>query len=119
MADPRFVWGKRFIRMSQDDAYPTKQKFGGMIKPGWAAYAFGAELFIKHFAFFPGANYPDYGCNAEFYTEPGMLEIESLGPEVPVEPGDFAEHIETWQIEQVEASKDDDALAGQLQPFGL
>ena len=119
MADPRFVWGKRFIRMSQDDAYPTKQKFGAMVKPGWAAYDFGSELFIKRFAFFPGANYPDYGCNAEFYTEPGMLEIESLGPEVPVEPGDFAEHIETWQIEQVAASKDDDALAEQLKPFGL
>ena len=119
MADPRFVWGKRFIRMSQDDAYPTKQKFGAMDKPGWAAYDFGSELFIKRFAFFPGANYPDYGCNAEFYTEPGMLEIESLGPEVPVEPGDFAEHIETWQIEQVEASKNDDVLADQLKPFGL
>jgi hypothetical protein len=119
MADPRFVWGKRFIRMSQDDAYPTKQKFGGMIKPGWAAYDFGSELFIKRFAFFPGANYPDYGCNAEFYTEPGMLEIESLGPEVPVEPGDYAEHIETWQIEQVAASKDDDTLTEQLKPFGL
>ena len=119
MADPRFVWGKRFIRMSQDDAYPTKQKFGGMIKPGWAAYDFGSELFIKRFAFFPGANYPDYGCNAEFYTEPGMLEIESLGPEAPVEPGDFAEHIETWQIEQVAASKDDDTLAEQLKPFGF
>ena len=77
------------------------------------------DYFIKHFAFFPGANYPDYGCNAEFYTEPGMLEIESLGPEVPVEPGDFAEHIETWQIEQVAASEDDDALAEQLKPFGL
>ena len=119
MADPRFVWGRRFIRMSQDDAYPTKQKFGAMVKPGWAAYDFGAELFIKRFAFFPGANYPDYGCNAEFYTEPGMLEIESLGPEVPVEPGDFAEHIETWQIEQIEASKNDDTLAEQLKPFGL
>lgn len=119
MADPRFVWGRRFIRMSQDDAYPTKQKFGGMIKPGWAAYDFGSELFIKTFAFFPGANYPDYGCNAEFYTEPGMLEIESLGPEVPVEPGDFAEHIETWRIEQVKASKDDDTLAEQLKPFGF
>ena len=48
-----------------------------------------------------------------------MLEIESLGPEVPVEPGDVAEHIETWQIEQVRASKDDDELADQLKPFGL
>ena len=119
MADPRFVWGKRFIRMSQDDAYPTKQKFGAMVKPGWAAYDFGSELFIKRFAFFPGANYPDYGCNAEFYTEPGMLEIESLGPEVPVEPGDFAEHIETWQIEQLKASGDDDELAEQLRQIKL
>ena len=119
MADPRFVWGKRFIRMSQNDAYPTKQKFGGMIKPGWAAYDFGSELFIKRFAFFPGANYPDYGCNAEFYTEPGMLEIESLGPEEAVEPGECAVHIETWRIEQIAASKDDDTLAEQLKQFGL
>ena len=119
MADPRFVWGKRFIRMSQDDAHPTKQKFGALVKPGWAAYAFGSELFIKHFAYFPGAPYTDDGCNAEFYTEPGMLEVESIGPEAPVEPGDFSEHIETWQIEQVEASKDDDTLAEQLKPFGL
>ena len=119
MADPRFVWGKRFIRMSQDDAYPTKQKFGALVKPGWAAYAFGSELFIKHFPFIDGAPYTDYGCNAEFYTEPGMLEVESIGPEAPVEPGDFSEHIETWQIEQVEASGDDDTLAEQLRPFGI
>ena len=132
MADPRFVWGKRFIWMRQDDAYPTKQKFGALVKPGWAAYALGSELFIKHFAYFPGAPYTDYGCNAEFYTEPGMLEVESIGPEASVEPGDFAEHIETWQIEQLEASKDDafglqlallshdeDTLAEQLKPFGL
>ena len=119
MADPRFVWGRRFIRMSQDDAYPTKQKFGALVKPGWAAYAFGSELFIKQFPFIAGAPYTDYGCNAEFYTEPGMLEVESIGPEAPVEPGDFSEHIETWQIEQVEASKDDDTLAEQLKPFGL
>lgn len=120
MADPRFVWGRRFIRMSQDDAYPTKQKFGALVKPGWAAYSLGAELFIKHFPYFADcANYPDYGCNAEFYTEPGMLEVESIGPECPIEPGDYAEHIETWQIEQVDASKDDDVLAEQLKPFGL
>ena len=132
MADPRFVWGKRFICMSQNDAYPTKQKFGALVKPGWAAYAFGSELFIKHFPFIDGAPYTDYGCNAEFYTEPGMLEVESIGPEASVEPGDFAEHIETWQIEQLEASKDDafglqlallshdeDTLAEYLKPFGL
>ena len=48
-----------------------------------------------------------------------MLEVESIGPECAIEPGDFAEHIETWQIEQVDASKDDDVLAEQLKPFGL
>jgi len=119
MADPRFVWGKRFIRMSQDDAYPTKQKFGALVKPGWAAYSLGAELFIKHFPYFPEAPYTDYGCNAEFYTEPGMLEVESIGPECAIEPGDYAEHVETWQIERVDASKDDDVLAEQLKPFDL
>ena len=87
MADPRFTWGDRFIRMRQDDRYGSKQKFGALVKAGWAAYALGGELFRKRFGYEPGAVYPDGGCNAEFFTMPGFLEIESLGPLAPVEPG--------------------------------
>ena len=41
---------------------------------------------------------PDGGCNAEFFTMPGFLEIESLGPLAPVEPGDCVRLDERWEI---------------------
>lgn len=98
MADPRFTWGNDFIRMRQDNRYDSKQKFGAAVKAGWAAYDLAGERFVKHFPFDPAATYPDGGCNAEFFTMPGFLEIESLGPLAPVEPGDCARLDERWEI---------------------
>ena len=96
MADPRFTWGDDFIRMRQDNRYDSKQKFGAAVKAGWAAYDLAGERFVKHFPFDPAATYPDGGCNAEFFTMPGFLEIESLGPLAPVEPGDCVRLDERW-----------------------
>ena len=114
MSDPRFTWGRNFIQMRQDDRFPSKQKIGMTVKPGWAAYALGAELFIKGFEYHPQATYPDGGCNAEFFTMPGFLEIESLGPLAPVEPGDCAELNESWRIVPIELSESDQVMAEQL-----
>lgn len=99
MGDPRFTWGGRYIRMRQDDRYPTKLKFGASVNNGWAAYAMDDVIFVKRF--FPpepGATYPDGGCNAEFFTMPGFLEVEALGPLAPVEPGNYASLVETWTL---------------------
>ncbi len=114
MADPRFTWGEKFIRMRQDDRFDSKQKFGATVKSGWAAYALGGELFIKHFDYDPAAVYPDGGCNAEFFTMPGFLEIESLGPLAAVEPGAFAELNESWRIEPLALDGSDDEISNQL-----
>ena len=38
------------------------------------------------------------GCNCEFYTQPGMLEVETLGPLVNLEPNAATEHIEKWRV---------------------
>lgn len=114
MADPRFTWGERFIRMRQDDRFESKQKFGATVKAAWAAYALGDELFIKHFEYDPKAAYPDGGCNAEFFTMPGFLEIESLGPLAAVEPGAFAELNESWQLAPIALSGSDDEISNQL-----
>ena len=114
MADPRFTWGDRFIRMRQDDRYGSKQKFGALVKAGWAAYALGGELFRKRFGYEPGAVYPDGGCNAEFFTMPGFLEIESLGPLAPVEPGACACQDESWTITGFTPTGDEAEIAAQL-----
>lgn len=114
MNDPRFTWGEKFIRMRQDDRYASKQKIGGAIKPAWAAYALEGELFLKDFEYHPGAVYTDGGCNAEFFTMPGFLEIESLGAYAPVEPGGYAETHETWHLYKFILPEDDDTLERKL-----
>lgn len=114
MADPRFTWGTKFIRMRQDDRYESKQKFGATVKSAWAAYVLDGETFVKHYDYDPKAQYPDGGCNAEFFTMPGFLEIESLGPLASVEPSDFAELNETWRIEPRELKGSDDEISNQL-----
>ena len=38
------------------------------------------------------------GCNCEFFTMPGFLEVESLGPLVKLHPNEATEHIEKWRV---------------------
>jgi hypothetical protein len=98
MADPRFTWAKDHILLRQDDALPTKQKFGVRNSRGWAAYHRGNDLFVKTHDFDPEATYPDMGCNAEFFTMPGFLEIETLGPLTLIAPGQTISHRERWAL---------------------
>jgi hypothetical protein len=124
MNDRRFTWGDRLIQMREDGRINSKQKFGVRNTQGWAAYALGSDLFIKTIALIPDAIYPDMGCNCEFFTMPGMLEIESLCPLVTLEPGAETSHIEKWYvIPNLELPKDEDSLIASLNPhlkyFGL
>jgi hypothetical protein len=96
MADPRWTWGSKYIQLRQDSAAVSYQKFGMMVTQGWAAYANGDRVFLKRFPFDPKAVYPDFGCNAEFFTNQKMLEVESLGPLTTLKPGEFVTHPEDW-----------------------
>ncbi|KAJ4460524.1 hypothetical protein PAPYR_3142 [Paratrimastix pyriformis] len=70
----------------------------GGVGQGWAAYALDSVVFIKRFAHRAGATYPDYGCNCEFYTDPHILEVETLGPLGPVQPQQTVAHTEHWSL---------------------
>jgi hypothetical protein len=96
MTDPRWTWGRKHILLRQDTAPP--QKLGALVPDGWAAYALNGQLFVKKFACVPGANYADFGCNFETFTNHEMLELESLGPFAKIEPGQSVEHRETWLL---------------------
>ena len=98
MNDPRFTWGDRLIQLREDAQYNSKQKFGIRNTLGWAAYELGNDLFIKSASLLSEATYPDMGCNFEFFTMPGFLEMESLGPLVKLEPNAATEHEEMWWI---------------------
>lgn len=95
MADQRFTWGERYIVMRHHPQAPPT-KFGVRNTRGWAVYTRGAEVFLKRVAFDPAAEYPDFGSNFEFFTNDRMLEVETLAPLRPIEPGAVAEHVEQW-----------------------
>ena len=124
MNDPRFTWGDRLIRMREDSQYESKQKFGLRNAQGWVAYHLGRDLFLKKISLIPDAIYPDMGCNCEFFTMPGFLEVESLGPLVKIEPNGSTEHVEQWRvIPNVDLPEEEKLLLAALNPhlkdFGL
>jgi hypothetical protein len=98
LSDPRWTLGHDHILLRQDVNRPTPQKLGALVPDGWAAYALGEDLLVKHFAFDSSATYPDFGCSAEVFTDGGMLELETLGPLVTLQPDATVEHAETWQL---------------------
>jgi hypothetical protein len=119
MNDPRFTWGDRLIQMRQDNRFDSKQKFGVLNTKGWAAYQLGRDLFVKSVPTpVAGATYPDMGCNFEFFTMPGFLEVESLGPLVKLEPNAKTDHVEKWRvIAGIELPEEEKPLIGVLNPL--
>ena len=114
MNDPRFIWGGKYIQIKEDSRYPSKQKIGVTNKQGWAAYVLHGQLFLKRHDYEAGAVYPDGGCNAEFFTMPGFLEIESLGRLESVAPGGCAGLRECWSIHKANPSEDENDIDNQL-----
>lgn len=115
MADPRWVWGTKYIQLRQDPAIAAPQKLGLLNTKGWAAYALGGDLFIKRFACEPGATYADCGCNTELFTNGDMLEVESLGPLTRLAPGESVEHIEAWSLNNVTVGEDEAEIATKVE----
>src|SRR5581483_2821987 len=75
---------------------PTK--FGLAHAMGWVGYLNRGTLFVKRIPYEDGKTYPDRGCNFETWTDPDMLEVESLGPLVRLKPGGRVTHTETWEL---------------------
>lgn len=117
MADRRWTWGTKYIQLRQDPASSTPQKLGICNSPGWAAYQLGQDLFIKRFPHEAGARYSDFGVNNEVFTNPDMLEVETLGPLVELAPGASIEQIERWYLFQAETGTDEDSIDKTLTPL--
>lgn len=95
MSDPRWTWGRQHIMLEQTTPGES-QKIGLLNTEGWAAYARDGHLFVKTFAYQPGATYPDMGSSVELFTNAVMLEVETLGPVVSLASGAIVEHVERW-----------------------
>jgi len=107
MSDPRFTWGDKYIQMAQDEQYNTKLKIGTLNKQGWEVYSLNNEVFIKRHDYFEGKTYTDMGCNCEFFTMPGFLEMESLSPYEKLAPEAYIDHREEWELKKVTLGSDE------------
>lgn len=120
MADKRVTWGSRFITLRQDSGAATAFKFGIDSTHGYAMYFNHNDLFIKEFETHEGEAGPDDGMNYETYTNPYILEMESLGALKKVLPDETAVHTERWRIVGgvCEPSSEDD-IAKIAKEYGL
>ena len=95
--DPRWRFGSRFITLRQDPGRgPTKLGLAHKMKS--VGYLNAGTLFVKWFEYRDGQIYPDDGVNFETFTNEDMLEIETLGPLIALDPGQSVEHTERWEL---------------------
>ena len=105
MSDRRVFWGERYITLRQEDI-ERPFKIGTNNTPGWSAYLLNGEIFKKELKHVNGAEYPDYGCSFETYTNRWFIEMESLGPLKDVAPGETAAVTEIWSFAKAYAMPD-------------
>lgn len=117
MADPRWIWGTKYIQLRQNPDAETKQKIGIKNTLGWAAYCLNGEMFIKRYGFDPDAIYPDLGCNTEVYTDADILEIETLGPLASLQPDASVEHVEQWSLHKMVVGEDESEIDEKILPL--
>jgi hypothetical protein len=96
--DPRIRWGKRYILVHQNETATTPLKIGLQNPYGWAGYVVNGQIFLKRFAWDESARYPDFNCNCEIYTNPDILEVETLAPLQELAPGASTTHREEWEV---------------------
>lgn len=75
-------------------------KIGYRNTHGWLGYWREGIFFCKRFDVPTDSAYPDFGCNAELYCNDMFVELETLGPLQPLQPGATVTHTETWDIQR-------------------
>ena len=82
----------------RQDVNKGPTKIGLAHRMGWVAYLNSGTLFVKRFDFREGAVYPDWGTRYQTFTYQEMLEMETVGELVTLQPGQSAELNESWEL---------------------
>ena len=82
----------------------AETKLGSDSPRGWIAAARGADVVFEAVANTAAGDYPDGGCVVEVYSNQGLgySEIETLSPELPLEPGTVLENVLRIQLATTE-----------------
>ena len=102
LGDKRFELTNDYVLLHQSPDAKKAFKFGMGNKSGKAAYVRGNVAFIKYFDFIEGAEYPDFGCNFESYTDKNILEVESVAPLKTLKQGESTSHTEYWNLKNAQ-----------------
>ena len=96
-ADTRWTLGSKYIFLRQDvNKGPTK--IGLAHRMGWVGYLNSNTLFVKRFDYREGAVYPDRGTRYQTFSYQEMLEMETVGELVTLQPGGTASLVESWEL---------------------
>ena len=96
--DPRWTFTQKYIVLRQDPKATAPQKIGHFNPDTWGAYYLNGELFIKRTKADASKTYADMGASYETFTNADMLELETLGPLVKLQPSATVEHVESWSL---------------------
>ncbi len=95
--------GKALIFRSQADNSDSKVGALG----SWMAAVYGSYAFLQSFDAKPGDCYPDR-ASLEIYANPYYMELETLGNERHLKPGESLETVVVWTL--VPLAKDEDDM---------
>jgi hypothetical protein len=95
--DPRLQLGDDYVLVRAEPRVPPL-KLGYLNERGWAAYLRAGILFVKRFEPQAERVHADRNCNVEVYCKDRFIELETLGPLVRLEPGQWVTHIETLEL---------------------
>ena len=94
--DARLLLGDRVVLVKAEPG--PNNKIGYRNAHGWLAYWLDGTLYSKRFDPTVTGEYPDGGCNAEVFFAADVIELETLGPMVQLEPGARVTHGEVWSL---------------------
>jgi hypothetical protein len=97
LADGRYTFSQHFLRVAHAAGKPAT-KLGLKLPASWIAYHNGDDVFAKHVSFIAKQPYPDRGVNFEIFTNNAILELETLAPSAPLQPGAAVDHVEHWAL---------------------
>lgn len=100
-SDSRWRLGEEYLQLiqSQQPSGRFPEQMSGLFVPdGWGAYWRNGDLFLKRTKVVESAQYPDFGCNFEVFTNGDFLELETLGPIVRLKQGESTIHTEHWWL---------------------
>ena len=99
--DSRWLLGQEFLQLIQQENPSGRfpEQMSGLFNPSeWGIYVRSGTAFLKRARVVPHAQYPDFGCNFELFTNSEFLELETLGPIVTLQSGDATHHTEHWWL---------------------